>query len=159
MTLTPAIEKKINKALTEINPIFGVMWRRGGLAFSYEFDTAALEITDGKFKVLFNPKYWKRINWTTKLFIICHEYLHVVLGHWLDSPNPKIDFEWNNIAQDIQVNEMLVNEFGFYRTSIHNWKQKCWVDIVFREKANLVKTDGDSEYYYNLIMQCLPKEK
>lgn len=65
--------------------------------------------------------------------------------------------EWYGIAQDIQVNEMLVKYFGFVRENIHNWKEKCWIDVVFREAANVVKPDMSCDYYYDLIMQCVPK--
>ncbi len=157
MKLSKKIEEDFYQELKKINPIFGAMWIRGGLNFSDEYDTAALEIADGKFRISFNPRYWKRIKQHNKLFIICHEYLHVVLGHWLNPPE-KMDGEWLNIAQDIQVNEMLVRDFGFYRLNIKNWKDQAWVDTVFKEKAHLVSCDGDEKYYYNLIMQCLPKK-
>jgi hypothetical protein len=155
MTLTPAIEKKLCADLTSINPIFGAMFRNGSLVFSNEFDTAALDIVEGKFRVSFNARYWKRINPRTRLFVICHEYLHVILGHWLD-PVRKVDTEWYGIAQDIQVNEMLIKYFGFVREDIHNWKEKCWIDVVFREASNVVKPDMSCDYYYDLIMRCVP---
>ena len=144
--------------LFDRNPIFAAMWRRGGLVFSDEYDTAALEIHNGKFRISFNPKYWRRITTENRLFIICHEYLHVVLGHWLN-PVEKVDGEWLNIAQDIQVNEMLVsNHFGFIRSDIKNWKDQAWIETVFREKADIVEKKQDAEYYYKLIMQCLPEK-
>lgn len=156
MKLSKQELNKYGDWLSKYNPLFGVMWRRGGIVFSDEYDTAALEIADGKFRISFNPKYWRRITTNNRLFIICHEYLHVALGHWLN-PTKQVDAEWLNIAQDIQVNEMLVSKhFGFVRNDIKNWKDQAWIETVFREKSDLVEKDQDAEYYYKLIMQCLP---
>jgi predicted metal-dependent peptidase len=154
MTLSNAVRNKIYNRLNARNPIFGAMWKRGGLVFSTEYDTAALEIADGKFRISFNPTYWKKITPYNRLFIICHEYLHVVLGHWLN-PVVKVDSEWLNIAQDIQVNEMLANDFGFVRSKIKNWKDQAWIDTVFKNKSYLVKHEEDAEYYYDLLIRCV----
>ncbi len=137
------------------NPIFGEMWKKGGIIFTDEYDTAALEIHNGKFRIVFNPRYWKKIVPLNRYFIICHEYLHVVLGHWLNPSDSSVEFEWNNVAQDIEVNEMLVDTFEFARKKIKNWKDQCWIDTVFKEKAHLVERKKSSEYYYKLMMQCL----
>jgi predicted metal-dependent peptidase len=154
MTLSNADREKLYNQLKATNPIFGVMWKRGGLVFSKEYDTAALEIHDGKFRISFNPTYWKKITPHNRLFIICHEYLHVVLGHWL-SPAKNVDGEWWNIAQDIEVNHMLTAYFGFNRSKIKNWKEQAWIDVVFKDKSCLVRPDQDAEYYYRLLVQCL----
>jgi hypothetical protein len=153
MVLSKSPEQKIYTTLNDIDPIFGVMWRAGKFEFSDEFDTAAVEIIDGKFKILFNYKHWKKINHANRIFIICHEYLHVILGHWVVDKN--VDVEWNNIAQDIQVNEMLVRQFNFNRCHIKGWRDMPWIDVVFREVAPTIEVGKDSEYYYSLIMRCL----
>ena len=158
MTLSNRVREKIYTQLNSRNPIFGAMWKQGGLVFSSEYDTAALEIADGKFRISFNPTYWKKIRSYNKLFIICHEYLHVALGHWL-TPVGQVDSEWMNIAQDIQVNEMLIKHFGFGRGNIKNWKDQAWIDTIFKDKAHLVKTDQNAEYYYKLLMKCLGSTK
>ena len=130
------------------------MWKRGGFVFSNEYDTAALEIDDGKFRINFNPRYWKKIKTHNRLFIICHEYMHVILGHWLN-PAEGVDSEWMNIAQDIQVNEMLVKNFYFKHSMIYNREDQAWIDTIFKHKANVVEKDQDAEYYYKLLMKCL----
>lgn len=153
MILSKSSERKIYITLNAIDPIFGIMWRTGKFEFSDEFDTAAIEIVDGKFKILFNPKRWKKINHINRIFIICHEYLHVILGHWL--VDKKLDVEWNNIAQDIQVNEMLQSQFNINRKVIKGWRDMPWIDVVFREAAPTIEVGKDSKYYYDLIMRCL----
>jgi predicted SprT family Zn-dependent metalloprotease len=157
MILTDKLDEKFYSRLYTINPIFGLMWKRGKLEFSDEYEVAAVEIIRGRFKIVFNPEYWKRITNRNREFIICHEYLHVILGHWLNAADESTDAEWNAIAQDIQVNEMLTRRFGFCRSNVRGWRDQPWIDVVFKDKASLVKVDGDSDYYYGLIMQCLPK--
>lgn len=135
------------------------MWKRGSFVFSTEYDTAALEIIDGKFRINFNPRYWKKIVPLNRWFIICHEYMHVILGHWLN-PAKGVDTEWMNIAQDIQVNELLIGYFsphvrGPVRTSIKGWEDQAWLDTVFKDKVNFVEKNREAEYYYNLLIKCL----
>ena len=156
MKLSNAVKAKFQRKLTQVNPIFGEMWKRGGFVFSDEYDTAALEIHEGKFRISFNLRYWKRLGNDNRLFIICHEYWHVVLGHWLN-PIGNVDSEWMNIAQDIQVNEILCKTW-FKRDKIKNWKDQAWIDTVFKDKAHLVEKDQDAEYYYKLLIQCLTPE-
>lgn len=153
MTLSNAVKAKFQQRLTAINPIFGEMWKHGDFIFSNEHDTAALEIFEGRFRISFNPRYWKKTNNHNKLFIICHEYLHVVLGHWLNK-SKNVDAEWMNIAQDIQVNEML-NKLYFGTCTIRNRKDQAWIDTVFKNMAHLVEKDRDARYYYELIIHCL----
>ena len=156
MKLSPKQIKEYGDALFDIDSVFRFMWERGGIVFNNEYDTAALEIVGGKFRISFNPRYWKKLSKENRLFIICHEYLHMSLGHWLNQPG-NIDAEWMNIAQDIQINEMLVKYYGFFRKDLKGWKEQAWIDVVFKDKAHLVKEDQDPEYYYKLLMQCLEK--
>jgi hypothetical protein len=89
-----------------INPMYGEMWRRfEPMTFDEDAESIELEIHNNNFRLVANPYVWKKYNRTKKLFVICHEMCHVSFGHWLI--NPKLDREWCNIAQDIQVNEFL----------------------------------------------------
>ena len=147
--------KRIYKYLQKISPIFSEMWRVQGrmvLTDDDEVDTAILMITKGNFGIKFNQGLWKRSTIYSRVYVICHEYTHVLLGHWID---PGINDEWLNVAQDIQVNEYLKKHFSFYPTS----NDAATVDVVFREKAHKVKKDGDYRYYYDLIQKCLKKSK
>lgn len=138
------------KELLDVNLIFGEMWRtQGRMVFSKEYDTAALEIVDGKFRISFNKNYWSKLKKKERLFVICHEYMHVILGHWL---NPGIENEWLNIAQDIQVNEYLISNTHLQVPS----DDFCTIDSVFKDKAYKVELKREYQYYYGLIMKCLP---
>jgi len=75
---------------------------------------------------------------------------HVMFGHWLI--DPKMNREWCNIAQDIQVNEFLLHlHFNKMRLVGDDF---VTLELVFKDKANLVKNSQDYRYYYELLMQC-----
>lgn len=134
---------------------FVVMWKYNArMVFSDEYDTVALEIVDGKFRINANPRYWKRITKFQKTFLICHEFLHVMLGHWL-SPPRNTDPEWINIAQDIQVNEYILKTYPILSCKMVGKEDMAWIHTVFKDKAHLVEKDRDYLYYYELLMKCL----
>jgi hypothetical protein len=134
---------------------FALMWNNcGRMVFSDEYDTVALEIFDGRFRINANPRYWKRITKFQKTFLICHEFLHVMLGHWL-APTKELDGEWLNIAQDIQVNEYIAKTYSITTCKMKGRDGMVWIDTVFKDKSHLVEKDRDYLYYYELLMKCL----
>ena len=133
------------------NKSFVLMWKYSArMVFSDEYDTIALEIVDGKFRINANPRYWRRITKFQKIFLICHEFLHVMLGHWL-SPSKNIDSEWAGIAQDIQVNEYISKTYPILLCKMKGKEGMARIDTVFKEKAHLVEKDRDYLYYYDLL--------
>lgn len=148
---------KIYTTFVGINVVFAKMWKKDPkLIFTDEIEKAALEIIDGKFRLCFNQQFWNSLNHYNRVFIICHEYLHVIYGHWLIRAD--LNQEWMNIAQDIEINESLVDDFGFLHEKITGWKNHCFIETVFKEHAGLVLKDQSFEYYYELLMKCLPDE-
>ena len=136
-----------------LNPLFGEMWNRfEPMVFDEEAESVELEIHNNNFRLVANPEVWKKYKHDKKLFVICHELCHVMFGHWLI--NPKMDREWCNIAQDIQVNEFL---FKWYFKEEDVGKDIATVKTVFKHKASSVYTNKDYTYYYNLLISCLKK--
>ncbi len=117
--------------------------------------TAAVQFDkEGKFiNFLFNEKFWKECDDYKKMFVICHEALHIVLQHgtrFLENVNNQIA----NIAMDIVVNHSLVRDFGFIRSEVDPNTDYCWVDTVFKDKKYLgfpYPDDESTEFYYNEI--------
>lgn len=109
---------------------------------------------------LFNPEFWKNSSSYQKLFVICHEALHLILNHgkrFKDSDSPK----HANIAMDIAVNHALVNRFGFVRENIECWEELCWVDTIFGDrKINGfdIPNDDTAEYYLNILKKTHPQD-
>lgn len=75
-------------------------------------DTAA---TDGV-KILYNEKFFMDLPYKQRVTLICHELLHILLGHHLRMRGR--DAKLWNIACDYVINDMLV-KMGF--TPIDNW--------------------------------------
>lgn len=109
---------------------------------------------------LFNPEFWKNSNPYQKLFVICHEALHLVLNHgkrFKDSDSPK----HANIAMDIAVNHALINRFGFVRENVECWEELCWVDTIFGDKkinGFEIPNDDTAEYYLNILKKTHPQD-
>jgi len=135
--------------LVQINPLFDAMWRSfEPMVFDNDAESAELELYNNSFRLVVNPKFWKKCGETKKLFVICHEMCHVMFGHWLI--NPKHDREWANIAQDIVVNEYLSSSFD--QKLIGN--DFATIKSVFKHKSDLVDRRMDYTYYYDLLMKC-----
>jgi predicted metal-dependent peptidase len=147
---------KIYQELLNIDKVFAEMWKRyERMVFDEDEDSAALEVSNANFRIVVNPKFWKRCNKHKKLFIICHEMCHGMFAHWMYPEN--FMREWANIAQDIQVNEFLFNNYKF-SPSLINSSNHASIKTVFKESAKYVEKDKDYIYYYNLLMKCLRKD-
>lgn len=144
---------RIRKSLSNIDPLFEQMWlTQDFLAFDIEEETAGLHIHNNKFRIVANPKFWKKCNEQKKLFVICHEFCHVIFGHWLIDPS--LDHTWVNIAQDIQVNEYLMKHYNF-NEKILGGADYVSLKKVFRHKAHLVEPGRDFYYYYGFLIDCV----
>lgn len=143
----------IRKSLSKIDPLFEHMWlTQDFLTFDKEEETAGLHIHNNKFKIVANPKFWKKCNYQKKLFVICHEYCHVIFGHWLIDSS--LDHTWANIAQDIQVNEYLFKHYKF-KEKLTGKKDFVTLKRVFKHKSHMLEKNRDFYYYYNFLMKCV----
>lgn len=133
----------------------------GQPVFTEQIETAAVQFDNGGdfVRFLFNPKFWDGLSAHDKLFVICHEALHLILNHGVRIKD-SVDREACNKALDIVVNHMLVRSFGFIRENIKDWKDFCWVDTIFKTKDGsppldknnrIIPTDESFEYYINLF--------
>jgi len=112
--------------------IFYSLVQMGRPSFVETVPTAAVGFDENGRNIMFifNPKFWDELDEYNRVFVICHECLHVLLSHGLRSINCT-DKRLANVAMDIVVNHMLVNNFKFDRSKIKNEKDFCWVDTVF----------------------------
>ncbi len=138
--------------LHSVNPMFREMWKRfEWMVLDDSTETVELEIHANNFRIVANPKYWKKCNDYKRAFIICHEMCHVMFGHWIIKP--ELDRDWANIAQDIEVNEFLLKHY-FAKQSIKG-DEFATIASVFKHKSSVVEKNRDYMYYYGLMMQCL----
>ena len=144
---------EISRALEPHHAVFYKVWQMGKPIFNDEIETAAVQFDEnGNFIWFhFNPHFWKRLQFKDKLFVICHEALHIVLNHGLRTRDCGSNRRATNVALDVVVNHTLANNFGFDRNNIEGWQDYCWVDTVFKDKKPLPPENEMYEYYYNLF--------
>lgn len=144
---------EISLALEQHHAVFYKVWQMGKPVFNEDIPTAAVQFDEkGDFIWFhFNPNFWKRLDFYNKLFVICHESLHIVLNHGVRTTDAGINRKATNVALDVVVNHALVRGFGFQRDKIEGEEDYCWVDTVFKDKKPLPPSDEMFEFYYNLF--------
>jgi hypothetical protein len=150
----------ILRQLERFHAVFYKLWKIGMPVFTDQVETAAVHFKKGGdfVQFLFSPDYWLRCTAYERLFVICHEALHLILNHGVRTRDAA-DKHATNIALDIVVNHLLVRSFGFERGRIRNWRELCWVDTVFRQpdgrltahQGRPIPDDECFEHYLALI--------
>lgn len=145
---------EISYKLEAHHSIFYKLWEMGEMIFDDTIPTACVKFdrTGNYVSFHFNPDFWKEKTTYERLFIICHECLHVWLNHGLRTRNAEFP-SMVNTALDVVVNHMLVENFGFKRHKIKDYQELCWVDTIFDEKDGEIKQNETFEYYYNKIIE------
>lgn len=144
----------ISASLEEHHAVFYKVWQMGKPHFTDEIDTAAVQFDEtGDFVWFhFNPKFWASLDHYNKLFVICHEALHVILNHGIRiSDVGRLNRGACNAALDVVVNHSLLRNFGFERDRIINQEKLCWVDTIFKGRKPLPPDDEMYEFYYSLF--------
>jgi hypothetical protein len=149
--------RQIGKKLEDHHSLFYKFWQLGKPLFTDSIDTAAVVFDkDGKcINFLFNEKFWNECDDYKKLFVISHECLHVILNHGSRFKDTK-EKRLANIAQDIVINHLLVENFGFIQDQIQGWENYCWVDTVFKDKKIFGRSfpkDESSEFYFVQLLK------
>ncbi len=134
--------------------IFYKLWEMGEMVFDDSIPTACVKFDRAGNYVSFhfNPEFWEQKTSYERLFIICHECLHVWLNHGLRTKNAEFP-QMVNTALDVVINHMLVDSFGFQRHKIADFKELCWIDTIFDEKDGDIEPEQTFEYYYNKIIE------
>lgn len=145
--------KEVGELLQDYYSLFYAFWKIGTPILDDTINTAAVSF-DHRGEYLnfhFNEKFWNSSSLYERAFITAHECLHVLLSHGLRAKNAKVP-EASNVAMDVVVNHMLIEQYGFSRDKIHFQKELCWIDTVFsKEKQATVLKYQNFEYYYNLL--------
>ena len=143
----------VGDRLRDYTYIFYKIWELGTPVFSKKFPTAWVEFDSNGNNIgfCFNPAFWNRLNTYQRSFIVAHECLHILLNHGVRGKSAKFR-DLSNIAMDVVVNTMLVDNYGFDRSKLGDFSTEgCWLDTVF-EKKNITVSYGENyEYYYNLL--------
>lgn len=141
--------ENLGNSLESYHAIFYTLFQFSNITFDKTIPTACIRVT-GKgepVQFCFNPDFWNQCTDYDRIFIICHECLHIIFKHGLRIKG--LNLEYANIAADVVVNHYLVDRFNFDRNKITDWHKLCWVDTVFKNKS--ISTESTFEYYYNLL--------
>lgn len=148
----------IARKLAGHHSIFYRFWSIARPTFSTEIKTAAVYFDKaGKcidFKI--NRAFWESQTETQKLFVICHECLHLIFNHGRRAANlfksGQFDQRRLNIAMDITINHALVERYGFSRAEVDPDDRYIWADKV-AEMLGLPDLPSNRcyEYYYALF--------
>lgn len=132
--------------------LFYHLWDMGIPVFSAEIDTARVVLSeDGEcLEFMFNEEFWKSLTLERKIFVICHECLHVTLNHGhrlFKNAKDLEDAKLINYATDVVINHTLVEKFGMVRENIDPNTEYCWLDTVFPDQE--IAERKSSEFYYS----------
>jgi len=145
----------ISRQLEQYHAVFYRVWEMGKPMFTYSIERAAV-VFDKKGNLLsfiFNPDFWESLSPTERLFVICHEALHIVLEHGKRAKDADDSMRSAlNVAMDLVINHALINRFGFSRKEIDPYGQYCWIDTVFKDRnPDNIPDDESFFYYYNRL--------
>jgi len=132
--------------------VFAKIWNVGKPSFTDKIPTACVTFDreGNHLDFQFNPNFWDAATPYERLFIICHECLHIILNHGVRLKTLNEDI--GNVAADVVINELLLSGFGFDRNKVI-WidKNGCWMDTIFKDFKFPVDKDRSMEYYYNIL--------
>jgi len=146
---------RIGASLEDYHAACYQFWCMSSISFDDSMPTACVRFhPDQKPDILINPDFWTSLTHREQLFVICHETLHVILMH--DSRNGKdikgATPQLVNVAQDITINEMIVDLFGYDKTDLRDWKKYCWIETCFKHPPS-VKRNETFRYYLELLIK------
>ena len=111
MNLQKAIQDSLQAIITQ-----RVLFACSAITKQHEIDNSIdTAATDGK-KIIYNEQFFWSLDYQVRITLICHELLHILLGHHLRMRGK--DGELWNCACDYVINQILV-DMGF--TPIDEW--------------------------------------
>lgn len=133
--------------------IFYKIMELGNPIFDETIKTACIvyQPDTGRMVFALNKEFFESLNKTSKLFMLCHEALHILYEHPFRAVDKELNADIANIAQDIVINELLLKEYGFLKEKLNFNFSICLVDTVFNENQivsnNIAKDMTFMEYY------------
>jgi predicted metal-dependent peptidase len=151
--------EQIVLSLDNYHSIFAAFWQYTSVVETEKIPTAAVAFDKENFspQLLINPKFWNSLEDYDKVFILCHECLHVIYNHGLRAKKVEkaiggIQKNKSNIAMDIVVNHGLVDNIGFNRNAISIQGSLVWLDTTFDEnELKTIEPNREYEYYYQRV--------
>jgi len=151
----------IGSSLDTYHQVFFTFWELAAVRFTDRMPTAAIQFfPSGNPEMLINETFWDSLTHNERLFVVCHECLHVILNH--DERNGKAEFPHAtstdiNRAQDITINHMICDLFGYNRDDLREWKKYCWIETCFDDPTQ-IKRNETFLYYLEMLLKHPKKD-
>lgn len=148
--------------IQEHSVLFKAVYQLGVAKYTDKIPTACVmkNKQDNQLYYFINYDFFWSLTEKERLFIVCHESLHLLFGHLDYIEKEKLDTNIANVAMDIVINETLLQHFNFNRNELSFTRNKnndhniCLIDTVFTDeeikKFNINFTKG-----FKYIYQCL----
>ena len=157
MTPFPADDRLELLDLLEDNGLFiQALWSVSKLYFTDTIATAAVCFKDDGLEMLFNLEFWTSLPDKAKMFVVCHEQLHIMSNHYERLRFKEGDQDNKNKAADVCINESLIRNYFFEKEDMPEWEQYCWLETVFPDQQ--IPDNETAEYYYSRIRQRIDKQ-
>lgn len=138
---------------------FKKFWSISDVYWTESIPTAAVTSTNDKIQFLFNKDFWETLSPRGRLFVICHEQLHLLNNHFVRLRFQDGNSQIKNIAADVAINEMLVRNYSFEKTDLPDTEQWCWLDTVFKDDTRPISNNETAEFYYSLLVARQEQEQ
>lgn len=152
----------ISSMLENYHKVFYVFFSLAGIYFDDGIKTAAIQFhKHGKPIMLINEEFWKSLNKNQRVFVVCHECMHVLLDHGnRDGSEVKgATHDDVNIAQDITINEMIVDLFDYDREDFIGWEKYAWIDTCFKNPKQIKRNETFIYYLEELLKNPSEQKK
>jgi len=131
---------------------FRKFWGIADVYWSDRVPTAAVTSQNDRIQFLFNEDFWNTLSPRGRLFVICHEQLHLLNNHFLRLRFQDGNAQLKNIAADVAINELLLRSYAFEKSDLPDPDKYCWLDTVFKEEIRPVSDNETAEFYYSLLV-------
>lgn len=141
---------------------FRKFWGISDIFWTDVVPTAAVTSHNGRVQFLFNRKFWDALSEQGRLFVVCHEQLHILNNHFIRLRFQDGNSQLKNIAADVAINEMLVRNYAFEKTDLPNWENYCWLETIFPPEEYAlrnVSNNETAEYYYSILLAKQEKQQ
>lgn len=161
--ISPELKRRISLDLEQFHSVFDVFWTRlEQIVFvpaTSSMKTACVTFFEhARGDMHINAGFWLGLNEDERLFIVLHECMHVLLDHGIRSARgiPGATHHLVNIAQDITINEMIVDMFNFPRGLMREWRNYCWIETCFPDPSVILQNQPFEYYLRELIKNPPP---
>lgn len=144
----------LSKELQKFHEVFDRFWKITNIIEDNSIETACTVFDPDDFKntlaIKINSIFWNNLTLYQQVFLICHEYLHIILFHGFRIYNLKnLDIEKANIAADLVVHIFILEKFGMDKNKIDPENAFYWAENVFPAE----NTNNTFEYFYNKLLK------